>query len=356
MTRAKLTNLLLRGALAALVLPFTTAASCDGGYRDTVGECPEGETCSAATPQGLHFRGAVFGEGFFDVGNVKTMALGGTQEVHVEIADDQGGRAPFLLPFEVDIDGPSAAVEAAADDAFTLRATATGDANVRLVDPATGELFDRIRVAALPIESISTQMSVSVAVDTAFAHAGPSTRYAPGATGYVRLAAANDLSLVDTSARITGEGVTQTRWDRFVVGDLPVGPHTLAVAAGGGAPVAVPFEVTLPDHIVGSTGNVIQGEPTLVCFVAHRGDEAVHAAFEEYTSAQGTIERTSYDGCVNLTADILGPVTVHVRASGLEADIVMTSVAKASARTAPGGIEPSIGDTAGERAAASDAS
>jgi hypothetical protein len=351
MTGANLTHLLLRGTLAALLLPFTTAASCDGGYRDTWGECPEGETCSAATPRGLHFRGPLLGEGFFDVGDVKTLALGGTEEVRVEIADDDGARAPFLTPFDVDVDAPIATVEVAAGDAFTLRAEAAGDANVRLVDPATGELFDRIRIATLPIARISTQPSVSVALDAAFSQVTPRALYAPGATGYLRLAAANALSLVDTSARITGAGVTQTGWDRFVVGDLAAGAHVLEVAAGGGALVDVPFEVALPDHIVGRRDSVIRGQPTLVCFVAHRGADAVHAAFDEYTSAQGTIERAGYDGCVNFTADVLGPVTVHVRAGGLEADFVMTSVAAATGRTAPEGTAPAIGDTAGERAA-----
>jgi hypothetical protein len=339
------TTNLCRAALAVSLLPFTMAASCDGGDREHLGRCPDGETCSPATPDGLHFRGALLGENLFDSGFVKTTAVGGTQEVHVQISDENGELVPFVMPYHATIDDPSLAIDTSAADAFTLRGKAAGEAYVRLVD-ATGALFDRLRVVALPIASVAPEMSFAVSVDS---HGIESLLYAPGSTALLGLRDANQHMLVDTSAQITGTGVTQTGWDRFVVGDLPLGVHTVSVAAGHGAPITVPFEVVQPDHIAmtWTSGTVTKDEPNFVCFVARRGQRPVHTAFE-YASNDATIELTQFAGCVDATPHVLGPVIVNVRAAGLSADIEFTSVAT---RVAPPILPPSIGETAGERAA-----
>ncbi|CAN5895150.1 hypothetical protein BH11MYX2_BH11MYX2_23090 [soil metagenome] len=342
-------QLVLRGALVAALLPFTTAASCDGGYRADSGDCPDGEVCSPETPTGLHFRGVIIGEGFFDAGNVKTTALGGTQDVQVETETDDGERAPFLLPHDVDADNANFTVEAASGDSFTLRSHAEGDAQIRVVDPSTGELFDRVRAAALPLASITTQMTLNVAIETGFNNHTLNKLYAPGATGYIRMASADDTSLVDTSSQISGARITQAGWDTFVVGDLAVGPHTLSVTAGASSTFTVPFEVAIPDQITGGPSSLTQGKTTLACFVARKGSVPIHARFDAITSSEASIQPSAYDGCVNVVASTVGAVNIHVISSGLTADFVLTSHAPASARTQVEDEAPLIG-TPGDRA------
>ncbi|HEY4175528.1 MAG TPA: hypothetical protein VGM90_01790 [Kofleriaceae bacterium] len=342
-------QLVLRGALVAAMLPFTTAASCDGGDRADTGNCPDGEVCSAATPDGLHFQGGVIGEGFFDVGNVKVTALGGTQEVTIETENDAGDRAPFLLAHDLEVDSANIAIRSSNDNVFTMRGNAVGDAHVRVVDPQTGELFDRLFSSVAPIDHIETQMAVSIAFTTSFEQTGTNILYAPGATGYIRLVSANNGSLVDTSSHITGAAITQTGWDRFVVGNLPVGPHTLAVSAGAGTTASLPFEVAIPNTITGGPSALTQGVSTLACFIARRDTTPVHTHFDAITSSQATLEPSPYDGCVTVTAPAVGNVTIHVAAGALVADFVLPSRASSSARAA----EPRAvaTGTAGERAA-----
>ncbi|HEY4057413.1 MAG TPA: hypothetical protein VGM39_12435 [Kofleriaceae bacterium] len=341
-------QLVLRGALFAAMLPFTTAASCDSGDRAETGDCPSGETCSDETPNGLHFRGPVIAEGFFDGGEVKRTAIGGTQDVQIVTETDDGTQSPFLLPHAIRTNNGKTKITSASANAFTLRAAASGTTMVSVVDPSTGDLFDRIEVMSSSIavaETLPTLNTVLGGADSS----SPYDLYAPGATGYIRLSDTNDISLVDTSARISGAGITQTNWDQFTVGDLPVGPHTLTVTAGVDTVASVVFEVASPDSIRSSSSSTLsRGEASFACFSARRGIVPVHAHFDSISSNAATVEPSQYEGCVNITATQVGTITVHVSAAGLARDFELQSN-ESSARVATTDTAASEA-TAGERA------
>src|SRR5262245_6312855 len=76
------------GAALALV------ASTEAGDRASNGECPEGETCSPATPQGLLFEGPPLG--YWPALTAHTVAAGGRETLRITYA---GGGGAFDLPF-----------------------------------------------------------------------------------------------------------------------------------------------------------------------------------------------------------------------------------------------------------------
>lgn len=125
--------------LACLVL--VSACAIEGGER-TNGECPEGETCSELTPEGLFFA-AVPPSDY--IGDLPGIAVGGRQTVTLSPAGS------YLLPeFAVD-GGDFITVEQALRlDADTGEATliggAAGDGLLRILAQDESGLLDRIRI------------------------------------------------------------------------------------------------------------------------------------------------------------------------------------------------------------------
>ncbi|MCZ7687367.1 MAG: hypothetical protein M5U28_54965 [Sandaracinaceae bacterium] len=134
------------------------------GERAATGECPAGETCSSATPEGLEFVGrALFDEptlrlgpvlvgGSFELG-LRTQdgaplpafaASSSTNGVRVTVGDGVFGPTtedgePYYL----------------VDSYLVLRATSAGVAQIRVTDPATGELYDRLSIEAVELDSVN---------------------------------------------------------------------------------------------------------------------------------------------------------------------------------------------------------
>ena len=91
-------------ALAAGVVVF---AGCDApGERASTGECPEGESCSELTPDGLYFRGAPLVPFGIAVG-IQTTAAGGHQTITV-LWPKQGENEPVTEAFAAEADAPGA--------------------------------------------------------------------------------------------------------------------------------------------------------------------------------------------------------------------------------------------------------
>lgn len=135
------------------------------GERAQTGECPEGEVCSAATPDGLDFVGHAFWDDSQSL-RLGPVLVGGTFDVGIDalgkaelpgLAFEAEDPAVFAVaqgegPFGPLLDGePIYAV----DGHFTLTAKSAGTTMIRVVDPSTGELFDRIAIEAYAVEDIS---------------------------------------------------------------------------------------------------------------------------------------------------------------------------------------------------------
>lgn len=343
MTRTRALRIVARLALASGLFFFTTASSCDAGDR-ALGGCPEGEVCDPATEDGLHFEGPILGEGLFDPGQVKTLAIGGRQDVHVFDVDNAGHHVALTESFTPTFEGGGIAIERTQANVVTLRGTAAADGLLRILSSESGELFDRIRVAAQPIETIELAPSLVML----FQDAGDSVLYAPGAVGFVSLRGSGS-SLVDEDATITGQGITQRDWDSFSIGNLGVGIHQVTVTAGDQAPVTLQLEIARATSLTGLLdGELVRGRNSFVCFGALSGTRPIHAAWD-FEADNGTLEPSNFQGCVEVRPGSSDTVTVRAHADGLEVVRVFPVVDAASKRGASFKGERFI-NTAGDRA------
>lgn len=150
----------LRFVLSVSVLAALSLACMQevDGERATTGECPPGEVCSDATPAGLTFVGhAFYDETALRLGPV---LVNGTFEVGLRGRD---GEPLPPIAFEIE-DGAVLSAERGTgvfgptneagdpfyvvDSHLTLTGTGSGASYLRVTDPSTGELFDRILIEA----------------------------------------------------------------------------------------------------------------------------------------------------------------------------------------------------------------
>lgn len=153
-----------RIALVAFgLLLFGWSLACAGkeeGERAQSGECPTGEVCSDATPEGLVF----VGEAFYDSSgmNLGPIAKGGRFDLGVYAKDGADlPAAAFLVEDESVLaqttgsgtfnDGNS---QIPVDAYVSLRGLKPGTTYVRVVDPDTGELFDRLALTVVAVGEI----------------------------------------------------------------------------------------------------------------------------------------------------------------------------------------------------------
>jgi len=128
-------------ALGGGVLLSLASNDPAGGDR-TDGECPAGEICSPDTPNGLYFGGANLGDDVFaPVVAPQRTAVGGRQTIHVFRDADA---AQEFVGFTALSSGAAFTVVASSGNTVGIEGAATGDAYLRLVDPANDELYDRI--------------------------------------------------------------------------------------------------------------------------------------------------------------------------------------------------------------------
>lgn len=109
--------------------------------------CPEGEVCSGRTPEGLYFATLAWtDDDGTPLDGVKATAQGGVQTVRVLTGRGLGSQ-PFDLPFEaVSSDATILTVLATAGPDVAIAGVAPGSAYLRIVEPVTGKLYDRILV------------------------------------------------------------------------------------------------------------------------------------------------------------------------------------------------------------------
>jgi len=134
------------------------------GERAATGECTEGEVCSKVTPDGLNFLGTSFYdesglrlgpllvEGSLDVG----LQNPGGALPDFEIQAESGGA--FSADLGQGVFGPtdSEGRPLLAVDAFvTLQGLREGETYLRITDPATGELMDRLNIQTYEITDVA---------------------------------------------------------------------------------------------------------------------------------------------------------------------------------------------------------
>lgn len=154
------------GVLAALSLACMSEVD---GERAATGECPAGETCSDATPTGLRFVGnTMYDQSVLQLGPV---LAGGTFEVGLR---SNGGEALPAFAYDVEDSGVFTAsrgegVFGPTNDAgeplhpvdgyLTLKGAAPGRTYLRITEPATGELYDRLAIDVYEIDEVQVVLA-----------------------------------------------------------------------------------------------------------------------------------------------------------------------------------------------------
>ena len=146
--------------LVAVGWTIACAGESPGERQANGGACPTGETCSAATPDGLVF----VGESLFDDAgsHLGPVAKGGRFDLGVHSSD---GTPLPPLEFRIEDGGVLAPTDGTGefndgnstidvDGYLSLRGLAPGTTYVRVVDPANGELYDRLAVTVSEIGEI----------------------------------------------------------------------------------------------------------------------------------------------------------------------------------------------------------
>lgn len=313
------------------------------------GQCPTGEVCSAETPLGLEFVGtAVAGELFADQGPYPT-AITGTQDITLRWDEfGTGDFTPLTIPYAAEIESGGALSVVSTDHAtVTVRGASDGSAYLRVVDPTTGELFDRYVVSAAPV----TGAEVVPADVEELADASAPIAF-PAASAQIGIAlygsAADDTSrVVDTSMAVTSQGAVRAAWDTIAIAGATAGSATIAVTAAG---VALPaLDATLVAGVdaiafVGGAPTLAYEETSEACLAATSGGAQVVGLSDwTATSTDTDIGSGFTTACFAMTPLAHDSAHITVTAGGA------TLAATLAVQTA-GGVRPRARPTASRRA------
>lgn len=206
---------------------FLAVGSGSEGERAETGVCPPGETCTDDMESGLYFRGPSFADGWFDA-DVHPMAVGGRQTITIDPVD----LLTSLYDFDADCSSPAFTVASLAPPLVTVKAMSEGSAYLRILEPGTDLLYDRLLINALQVSRVTVSHSTSFLAPT------PSTDLHYGGTpmtfmvriysGETRLI---DEDVIFEAADATSvASVTQSSWDLATV-RATQGATSLAVRA-----------------------------------------------------------------------------------------------------------------------------
>jgi hypothetical protein len=334
-----------------LLLALITIPACVGGERASDdGQCPAGEVCSPETPDGLQFIGSSL-VGSFVVGGPLATAIGGTQEVELDLEPAIGVYTPFGLSYTVDDQG-GAGVRFDQQNGNIVTITGAGSFSnyLRILDPSTNELFDRKQLTGAQIDSISlvpdTLDEIPQGMPIAFAAGDVTVGIA--LSGQVQTdAGPQEQRLVDTSLVATLDGSTRRAWDTMELPAAAAGTYSLAVTAGN-----MPQPSQLSIAVVDGADSIVALDPTPTIAP---GDDVCFAALSDQRFIAGLawtfeINGVATAGTANCVTGDQASGTMNVTASaGGQTFSVATTVVQSAVHWASH--RPQAAPTAGERAA-----
>lgn len=329
--------------------------ACFGGERADTGKCPAGETCSDLTPQGLQFVGREFAGTTNLVGPYAT-AIGGTQDIHIEIEAAVGVYVPLKYDFTADDDGAlGVRIDHVDGTVVSVRGMASRTNYLRIMDKDTGLLFDRHELTGAAVDRLqiipASPESVPDNLDVAFAAGNIEVGVA--LFGQVQTSHGSDEErIVDDSMALDLAGGIPTTWDAIALNSAAAGTYNLGITAGD-KPTANLDVVVVDalDTVQAATHNpgIIQPNgSTTVCFDGIANGRYVaqlvwHFTVDGVAPANGVL-----GNCVTFsTLKTSGSVEVLASAMGKQATVTLPVSA---ARVAPMAVK-SVPATAGERAA-----
>ncbi len=353
----------MKPRLLTLSLCVVPLIACTGGERSQSGECPAGEICSPDTPRGLHFIGEDVTGQLLLAGPAAT-AIGGTQDVEIQI-DRGSGLDPFTLPFEADDDGGRGfRVDGIEGNVVTLRGTGSRTHYLRIVDPATGELYDRKELAGAAISRIAL---VGAGYET-LPDGDPEIVWAPGnqtigVALYGEVQRGNrpqEERLVDNSMSIVLAGGLRSAWDAIRLPTATAGTSTLTVTAGDKPAASLTLEiVSAPTEITvigGASRTVAPGATEMICFAGMHGQRYVYGLDWTFVvDGQATTQQhgTLGSNCIGVTTTkTSGTVAVQATAGGQSTSLSVAVLGTSTRTVTPARAQLRTEHTAGDRAAA----
>jgi hypothetical protein len=324
------------------------------------GNCPVGETCSDDTPSGLWFVGPSLGDEIFTSTSRKALARGGTQ--YITVARNSGGD-PLTLDFDAMSDGPSLLITSAAPPRVTVTGGSPGTAYLRVLEPGTDLLYDRISFSTSAVSRVvAVPDGAYRAVDLFLEDAeldGIAVWLGATANVVLQLFNTNDTRLVDEEMTLAPSAT----WSRQAWDTLELQPSS-AGAVSIGVDVGVDhFDLSIPvatsaDAIVGVDGfgggapqpTQPMGSERSYCFRATAANRVILGApFQFGTTSRLPIVSTE-GNCVRVGATAVGSALLAVTV-GNRSESFPIEVIPAAAAPPPRADDPAaVPATGGERA------
>jgi len=305
--------------LLAVALVFSVASGSKGDRAET-GACPEGEVCSPDTPSGLYFQGP----GFADVllnSDVQTTAVGGRQTLNIEPA----GFGEHLDSFDAETMEPVVTVATVNPPRVTLQGDAVGSTYLRIFEPLTGALYDRLTVSSAEVETVEVEPLV---YESPFEDDGlyPPLYWGDTSLTWIARMYSTNTRLVDENLTFDTSTadveVTQPgTWDLAEVTPT-AGVDVIMVTAESGSGVTGEASVDLahevdyiledPDSPVPQTHDA--SDQLHLCFAAYLGDRRILGIPWEFTMTGPEGEEPEHLGPVLFESNC---VTVRAGTAGL---------------------------------------
>jgi hypothetical protein len=344
-----------RSRSSYVLVGVTTLAACFGGERARTGECPPDEVCSPRTPFGLYFYGARFADEWLTL-DVHATAIGGTQEITLSYNPPNSNQIIDLdLPYRAETDGTPVEVERTDGPVVTLRGTAYGKDYLRIVDPDTGELYDRDYFWGAEIQEIELIGTTQERLPPG----NPAVVWTPGHQSITIALHGQGQRLVDTSMQIDAPGGYQSEWDAVEIPNAQVGVYPVTVTAGDKPPTTLEIEIvagpTEIRSISGDTPTVPAGGGTTLCFAAMHDARFVRGLRWQFRiDGAAAMASTLIPNCVDvLDRGQSSTITVEASAGGLTKTVIahVGQGARTTDDTAPLALEGERGSAGmGERA------
>jgi hypothetical protein len=320
--------------LCLAAAPALTACST-GGDR-TGGSCPSGEQCSTLV-DGLHFSGSAPRSH-----SLWAIAEGGTERVRVQTEPGLTG-ASYDGEFDARSSDESVlGIGTTTGSSVTLLGESSGTAFLRILEPGTNLLLDRVDVRVAPVESV--RVSTLLASLTG-GTANEITAVWSGAS--VQL----EVALLDSDGGILWDDSLAVTDHPTTLVEIPAGLEFGAVAPASGTleltltrdaethPISLPVvtdatgialfpEGTSLEVEVGSTGSICALGRASGGLIAGAPVEAtLPSQLAEDPTAAPTIDGEPLDGCIGYRGETLGSGTLTLSIGTQSVDVQVSVVA-----------------------------
>lgn len=340
----------------AAILALSLSACSLAGSRAKTGSCPEGEVCSDETPNGLFFAGPALGDAALDLGgSTLPTARGGKQTITV-LTGASLGSPKFEGEFDAEVATTNDIMEidSVAPPDVVVSGVHLGSAFLRLLEPGTDILLDRVQLA---VDAIATADAFPAELALV-----PSEPFALLANADVilvaRLKSSGGGRLIDESTTMTGDGVfARLAWDSFRVHTPPADFDVQVNAGDGSFTDLIPVVTSVDDielvPISGPKLEVRALSSTTACFVARHGTIAVAGASWTFGASGGASTEKSFidlPGCIDIVGQTPGTATFTASASGKTVTFSVDVLPSTMAVRFPGAFDTDTSAAAGERA------